>query len=128
ARVAAASPSPGGEGRGDGGPTPQTYLRSRDKVPVLLVIDDDPAVGELMERTLSKEGYAVHRAESGARGLERARQLKPSVITLDVMMPGMDGWAVLSALKADPELVDIPVILLTVVDDQKLGYTLGAAE
>src|SRR5438132_11504836 len=81
-----------------------------------------------MERTLSKEGYAVHRAESGARGLERARQLKPSVITLDVLMPGMDGWAVLSAMKADPELADIPVIMLTIIDDKNLGFALGAAD
>ncbi|HVR35381.1 MAG TPA: two-component regulator propeller domain-containing protein [Methylomirabilota bacterium] len=94
----------------------------------LLVIDDDPSVRELMERTLSKEGYHVHTAENGPRGLELAKTLKPSVITLDVMMPGMDGWAVVSALKADPELSDIPVVMLTIVDDQKLGFTLGAAE
>jgi signal transduction histidine kinase/CheY-like chemotaxis protein len=94
----------------------------------LLVIDDDPAVRELMTRTLSSEGYTVHTAENGPRGLELARSLKPSVITLDVMMPGMDGWAVVNALKADPELADIPVVMLTIVDDQKLGFTLGAAD
>jgi PAS domain S-box-containing protein len=96
--------------------------------PTLLVIDDDPAVRALMERTLSKEGYRVHVAENGARGLELAKALKPSVITLDVMMAGMDGWAVLSSLKADPELMDIPVVMMTIVDDQKLGFTLGASE
>ena len=94
----------------------------------LLVIDDDPAVRELMERTLSNEGYEVHTAANGPRGLELAKSLKPSVITLDVMMPGMDGWAVVSALKADPELAEIPVVMLTIVDDQKLGFTLGAAD
>jgi len=96
--------------------------------PTLLVIDDEPAVRALMERTLSKEGYRVLTAESGARGLELARQWKPAVITLDVMMAGMDGWAVLSSLKADPELMDIPVVMMTIVDDQKLGFTLGASE
>jgi CheY-like chemotaxis protein len=94
----------------------------------LLVIDDDPAVRELMQRTLSQEGYSVHTAESGVRGLELAKALKPSVITLDVMMPGMDGWAVISALKADPDLSDIPVVMLSIVDDQKLGFTLGAVD
>jgi DNA-binding response OmpR family regulator len=101
---------------------------ARPPISTLLVIDDDPAVRELMARTLSQEGYAVHTAENGARGLELAKALKPAVITLDVMMPGMDGWAVVSALKADPELSDIPVVMLTIVDDQKLGFTLGAAD
>jgi signal transduction histidine kinase/CheY-like chemotaxis protein len=106
--------------------TPSTAPRL--PISTLLVIDDDPAVRDLMTRTLSQEGYSVHTAENGARGLELAKALKPAVITLDVMMPGMDGWAVVSALKADPELSNIPVVMLTIVDDQKLGYTLGAAD
>jgi signal transduction histidine kinase/DNA-binding response OmpR family regulator len=109
----------------------QPALASNPSIPstsTLLVIDDDPAVRELMQRTLSLEGYSVHTAENGARGLELAKALKPSVITLDVVMPGMDGWAVVSALKADPQLSDIPVVMLTIVDDQKLGFTLGAAD
>jgi CheY-like chemotaxis protein len=61
-------------------------------------------------------------------GLRLARELRPDAITLDVMMPGMDGWAVLSALKADPAVADIPVIMLTIVDDKNLGYALGAAD
>ena len=68
----------------------------------MLIIDDDPTIRDLLRRFLSKEGFGVASAASGAQGLELARQLKPAVITLDVMMPGMDGWAVLSALKADP--------------------------
>jgi CheY-like chemotaxis protein len=114
---------------------PVTHEPNRDAArhagahgPVLLVIDDDPAVRELMERTLSREGYRVHTADNGLRGLELARTLKPSVITLDVMMPGMDGWAVVQALKTDSELSDIPVVMLTIVEDQKLGYALGAAD
>ena len=107
-------------------PNPSTI--DNPPTPTLLVIDDDPAVRELMARTLSQEGYAVHTAENGVRGLELAKSLKPAVITLDVMMPGMDGWAVVSALKADPELANIPVVMLTIVDDQKLRFTLGAAD
>jgi CheY-like chemotaxis protein len=67
-------------------------------------------------------------ASSGEEGLRRARELRPDAITLDVMMPGMDGWAVLSALKADPGVAAIPVIMLTIVDDKNLGYALGAAD
>jgi DNA-binding response OmpR family regulator len=94
----------------------------------VLVIDDDPAVCDLMTRSLTKEGFVVVCAEDGRKGLELAKQIKPTIITLDVMMPGMDGWAVLSALKNDPELATIPVIMLTVVDDKNIGFSLGADE
>ncbi|NJN96646.1 MAG: response regulator, partial [Anaerolineales bacterium] len=94
----------------------------------ILVIDDDPAVHDLMRRFLSKEGFWVETASSGEAGLALARRFKPAAITLDVMMPGMDGWAVLTALKADPELAAIPVVMLTMVDDKNFGYALGAAE
>ena len=94
----------------------------------VLVIDDEAAVRDLMQRFLTKEGFRVATAQSGEDGLRRARELRPDAITLDVMMPGMDGWAVLSALKADADLADIPVIMLTIVDDRNLGYALGASE
>lgn len=96
--------------------------------PLILVIDDDPVVLDLMQRFLSKESFRVETACSGAQGLASARRLKPDLITLDVMMPGMDGWAVLSALKADPELREIPVVMVTIVDDKQMGFALGAAE
>jgi GAF domain-containing protein/DNA-binding response OmpR family regulator len=96
--------------------------------PVVLVIDDDRAVRELMQRFLRGEGMRIVAAASGEEGLRLARELKPAAITLDVMMPGMDGWMVLSALKADPELADIPVMMLTIVEDRSLGYALGAAD
>ena len=67
-------------------------------------------------------------ASNGEEGLRLARQLLPVAITLDVMMPGMDGWTVLSMLKADPSVCDIPVIMLTMMDDKKRGYALGAAD
>jgi GAF domain-containing protein/CheY-like chemotaxis protein len=94
----------------------------------VLVIDDEPTVRDLMKRFLVKEGFRVALAAGGADGLRLAKELRPDTITLDVMMPGMDGWAVLSALKADPDLADIPVIMLTIVDDKNLGYSLGASD
>jgi signal transduction histidine kinase/CheY-like chemotaxis protein len=98
------------------------------RVGTVLVIDDEAAVRDLMQRFLSREGFRVVTASSGEEGLRRARELRPDAITLDVMMPGMDGWAVLSALKADPGVAAIPVIMLTIVDDKNLGYALGAAD
>jgi signal transduction histidine kinase/CheY-like chemotaxis protein len=97
-------------------------------VGTVLVIDDEPAVRDLMQRFLTREGFRVVTASGGEEGLRRARELRPDTITLDVMMPGMDGWAVLSALKADPDIADIPVVMLTIVDDKNLGYALGAAD
>jgi len=96
--------------------------------PTVLVIDDDPDVLDLLQRYLTKEGYNVQIAENGQKGLEMARKLKPVAITLDVMMPGMDGWAVLSSLKHDPELSDIPVIMMTLLDNKEMGIALGATE
>jgi DNA-binding response OmpR family regulator len=94
----------------------------------VLVIDDDPVVQDLMKSFLSKEGYQVMVAAGGEEGLEYARTARPDVITLDVAMPKMDGWSVLSSLKADPKLAEIPVIMLTMVDNKSMGYALGAAE
>ncbi len=94
----------------------------------LLVIDDDPSARELINRFMLKEGYTVYTADDGEMGLKMARELKPDVITLDVMMPRMDGWSVLNALKSDPVLASIPVVMLTMVSDQNMGYALGAAD
>ena len=97
-------------------------------VGAVLVIDDDPTVRELLQRSLTREGIRVVSAAGGEEGLRLARELRPSAITLDVMMPGMDGWAVLTALKADADLADIPVIMLTIVEDKNLAYALGASD
>ncbi|HEY0141800.1 MAG TPA: response regulator [Thermoanaerobaculia bacterium] len=94
----------------------------------VLVIDDDPLQRDLMQRYLQKEGFTVRVASGGADGLQLARRIRPAAITLDVMMPGMDGWSVLSALKGDVTLRDIPVIMLTMVDDPVRGFTLGASD
>jgi CheY-like chemotaxis protein len=105
-----------------------TLYSPLDTRPVVLVVVDDPSVRELMQRFLRGEGMRIVAAASGEEGLRLARELKPAAITLDVMMPGMDGWMVLSALKADPELAEIPVTMLTIVEDRGLGYALGAAD
>jgi PAS domain S-box-containing protein len=94
----------------------------------VLVIDDDPVQRELMRRFLAGEGFLVQTASNGEEGLRLARTLLPVAITLDVMMPGMDGWTVLATLKADSTVRDIPVIMLTMMDDKKRGYALGAAD
>jgi CheY-like chemotaxis protein len=94
----------------------------------VLVIDDDPASREVLGQFLTKKGFRVEAAAGGEEGLALARKFRPLAITLDVVMPGMDGWAVLAALKADPELADIPVVMLTIVDDRKTGFRLGAAD
>jgi signal transduction histidine kinase/DNA-binding response OmpR family regulator/HAMP domain-containing protein len=94
----------------------------------VLVIDDEPGVCHLVRRFLSKEGFRVETALDGEEGLRLARELQPDAITLDVLMPGMDGWTVLAMLKTDPDLADIPVIMLTIVDDKSRGYMLGASE
>jgi PAS domain S-box-containing protein len=95
---------------------------------LILVVDDDPAAREMMRRTLEKEGFHVQYASGGKEGLRLARQLRPDAITLDVMMPSVDGWAVLSELKADPETANIPVVMVTIVDNKSFGYSLGAAD
>ncbi|MBW4520489.1 MAG: response regulator [Scytolyngbya sp. HA4215-MV1] len=95
---------------------------------LVLVIDDDPAVHELMQHFLAKEGFQVKSALDAQQGLELAKQLKPDAITLDVMMPGIDGWTLLSILKGDPALAHIPVIMLTMMDDKRKGYALGALD
>jgi CheY-like chemotaxis protein len=83
---------------------------------------------ELMQRFLGQQGLHVVAAASGEEGLKLAKELRPAVITLDVLMPGMDGWAVLGALKADPALASIPVIMATFVDDKSMGFALGATD
>jgi CheY-like chemotaxis protein len=94
----------------------------------VLVVDDDPSVLDLLKRYLSKEGYLVECVSSGEEGLERARQISPMAIILDVMMPHKDGWAVLQEIKSDPVLKSIPVVMYTMVDEKNFGLAIGAAE
>ena len=96
--------------------------------PKILTIDDELPVRELLARFLSTKGFEVATASSGEEGLRLAKEIHPDAVTLDVLMPEVDGWTVLAALKADPGLADIPVIMLSIVDDKSQGYALGASE
>jgi PAS domain S-box-containing protein len=115
-------------------PTVEAWPRMPEAVPrsagthTILVIDDEQTVRDLMRRFLAREGFDIVTASDGVQGLELARELKPALITLDVLMPGLDGWSVLQALKADPALADIPVLMLTILDEKNRGYALGASE
>ena len=102
--------------------------RTTGTIGTVLVIDDDAAARELVARFLEKEGLEVIGAADGAAGLKAARERHPQVITLDVMMPGLDGWSVLTALKSDPATAEIPVVMLSVMDERNLGFALGASE
>jgi PAS domain S-box-containing protein len=93
--------------------------------PLVLLIDDDLTVHDLVRRFLQKEGFNVICAQSGAEGLELARTERPSIIVLDVMMPTQDGWSVLKRIKGDPEISGIPVLMLTMVDNKEMGFSLG---
>jgi signal transduction histidine kinase/DNA-binding response OmpR family regulator/HAMP domain-containing protein len=108
-------------------PRPNSLDAARAVVTVL-VVDDDPTARDLLTTNLAREGYRTVQARGGDEALELARKLRPDAITLDVLMPKKDGWAVLGALKADQELCDIPVIMVTVAPDRGIGLSLGAAE
>ncbi|MDP4025292.1 response regulator [Methylobacterium sp. NEAU 140] len=95
---------------------------------VVLAIDDDPNVVYLLQENLADAGYRVIGAANGEEGLRKARELQPRAITLDIVMPGTDGWQVLHALKTDPQTRDIPVILMSIVDQKELGFRLGATD
>jgi CheY-like chemotaxis protein len=94
----------------------------------VLVIDDDATVRQLMQRFLAREGFEVFTAQDSEEGLALARAVRPTVITLDVLMPGRDGWSVIQELKSDPQLSSIPVIMVTIVDEKNKGYALGALD
>jgi PAS domain S-box-containing protein len=106
----------------------ETATPGETGLPVVLVIDDDPAVRDQLCRFLGKQGFRTETAANGPDGLRLAKALKPFAITLDVLMPGMDGWGVLAGLKADPSLADIPVVLISMIDNPELGYSLGITE
>jgi CheY-like chemotaxis protein len=92
------------------------------------VVDDDPNARDLLAATVRREGYRVIEAIDGETALTLAREWRPDVVTLDVLMPRMDGWAVLTALKSNPELAEIPVIIVTVLADRGIAVSLGAAD
>ncbi len=95
---------------------------------IILTIDDDTQVISLYERFLQPQGYQVIALTDPSQAVERARQLKPFAITLDVMMPGRDGWSVLAELKKDPATRDIPVIVCSILEEDEKGFSLGASD
>ena len=109
-------------------PEAELVPRAAGDAGTVLVIDDEKTIHELLERELGKEGYRVLHATSGREGLRVAKASRPDVITLDIIMPDLDGWSVLKELKVDPEVCDIPVLLVTIMGDSDLGFALGAAD
>jgi adenylate cyclase len=94
----------------------------------VLVVDDDPAVIELLVMMLARKGYNVVPVSEGGKVVQRAKELRPDAITLDILMPRPDGWTVLNALKSDPTVADIPVIIISMLDEASRGIALGADE
>jgi signal transduction histidine kinase/CheY-like chemotaxis protein len=94
----------------------------------VLVIDDDESVHGVLTNMLTREGYSTRIARNGKEGLRLAREYHPDIVILDILMPGMDGWSVLSQLKAVPGLADVPIILLTMLENKEMGFALGAAD
>src|SRR5207244_8518281 len=93
-----------------------------------LVVDYNSNARDLLAATVRREGYRVIEATDGETGLALAREWHPDVVTLDVLMPRMDGWAVMTAFKSDPELAEIPVIIVTMLADRGIAVSVGAAE
>ena len=91
-------------------------------------MDDDATTRDLVERHLQRSGFAVVTARGGHEGLRLVRELRPAAVTLDIMMPDLDGWTVLAAIKGDPALASTPVVLMSIVDQKNRGYALGAAD
>ncbi len=110
---------------------PDAPLRSSkvsDDAPLILVIDDDLNVRDMLQRNLAASGYRTVAAGSGKDGISKAKELLPDAITLDVIMPHTDGWAVLTALKSNADTAHIPVVMVTISEDKRLGFSLGASE
>jgi CheY-like chemotaxis protein len=107
---------------------PEKLATNQAKATRILVIDDDENVQDLMQRLLSREGFRVVGATNGAKGIQLAKEIKPDVITLDVLMPGQDGWSVLNQLKSDPDLARIPVVMQSMLDEPGKAFMLGASD
>ena len=108
--------------------TAASVLSAANGRPTVLVVDDDASVRGLLSKTLEKEGYRIIAAGNGVEALALARAHRPQAITLDVLMPQMDGWRTLKEFKADAELRDIPVIMVTVLNERGMAIPLGAAD
>jgi CheY-like chemotaxis protein len=116
------------EAHGKKYPKPVHPIAAEAEEPLIVVVDDDVTVRELVERHLERSGFAVVTAGGGQEGLRLVQELRPAAVTLDIMMPDLDGWTVLAAIKGDPALASTPVVLMSMVDQKNRGYALGAAD
>jgi PAS domain S-box-containing protein len=96
--------------------------------PLVLVVEDNPQAAEILARHLDAGGFRIERAHTGTEAITLARELKPAAITLDILLPEMDGWEVLNRLKADEATGNIPVVVVSVIDNPELGRALGALD
>jgi len=110
----------------DTGETLDPIVRNLDDQSIVVLIDDDPVMHDVVKRTLSKSGVTMVGATNGERGLEIVRESKPKLILLDVYMSGRDGWSILREVKSDPDLKDIPVVMVTQLSEERFAKSLGA--
>jgi CheY-like chemotaxis protein/anti-sigma regulatory factor (Ser/Thr protein kinase) len=96
--------------------------------PLVLVVEDDPRGAALLRIYLAEAGYTVDVARDGAEGLEKARRLTPGAVVLDILLPKLDGWAFLTQVKADPVTREVPIIIVSIIDQKGKGFALGAAD
>ena len=94
--------------------------------PLALVVEDSPQAADLLRMHIESAGYRVEIARDGMEALEKAKRLLPNVITLDLLLPVKDGWAVMQELKKHPLCKSIPVIIVSIIDEKNLGFSLGA--
>src|SRR5262245_38012055 len=127
-RIAQSSETVVTPGRAEGRPEAAHPIAEEVEEPLILVVDDDATVRDLVVRHLERAGFAAVAARGGQEGLRLVRELRPAAVTLDIMMPDLDGWTVLAAIKGDPELAGTPVVLMSIVDQKNRGYALGAAD
>ena len=109
------------------GPIEQATDRDLSK-PLILIIEDDPAAAELMKRQLGGAGFRTVLSRTGGAGVLLARELQPAAVTIDIMLPDMDGWEVITLLKKDATTVGIPIMVVSVVDNPELGLALGTTD
>lgn len=106
----------------------QNRIRESGEKPLVLIVEDSPQAGELLRLHIESAGYRVEIARDGAMAVDMAKRLRPSVITLDVLLPVKDGWEVLKELKRHPLCKHIPIIIVSIIDEKTLGFSLGAVD
>jgi signal transduction histidine kinase/CheY-like chemotaxis protein len=116
------------EGRGLGEDSSAVSSPREDDAPLVLVVDDDQATRDYIVHQLEREGFSVRASADGAQGLKLARELQPSLIIMDILMPELDGWELLHELRADDALRDIPVIMASILDERAAGIKAGASD